>query len=1779
VTYVAASSTPSGAPRVPGVTVLDELGRGANAVTYRVRRDGRDWAMKVYARTPGGGRPALLVLRREAALLTWVDHPGLPRVHEVGEVDGQAYMIMDLVAGRPLSEVLAAGPLSVDAVVRLGRAVAEALAAVHRVGLVHRDVKPPNIMIEPGGDARLIDFGMAVRTDRDTGEAAAGTFRYAAPEQTGMIKRRVDGRADLYALGAVLFECLAGEPPFVADDAGELLRMHASTPAPALAGYRPDAPAELCAIVATLLAKDPDDRYQRAPLLLAALRAMDGAPAGDDDTEAGRLPLAGRDPQWQALREVWQQARSGPGGTVLVTGGPGAGKTRIAEELITEALADGVPVLHARCAAGAAPLAALREAVEYHALHAPEPDRAARVDHLRAVAAATGTAAAVGRLSPLLSGATVPGATAPGSTIPSETAGPAALGQGIVGFLAGLAHDAGGALLCLDDVDAADAASLSVLRQLAGQLDECPLLVLGTASEDGSAQPPVRAVFGDSQAITLGPLDPPAVAAFVTACVHGLPADDELVQRLVARGGVSPFEVVEYVRAVVDAGLLAPAWGSWALDTEGLDDVTLLADVYELMLSRLDGLAPETRRLLTVAAAIGPAFPPDLAARAADAAPDLAARANRLAGPAADAAPDPDLVARADGSAGAAGAPGAAVDEALACRVVESRGDRLAFVHDGIRTALLAGLDDDQRRALHQSIAEALEQEPSDDPEHVHALARHYLLGEVERTPGRLAVACLAAGRLALASHAPAEAVECLEAVERLAGREAWLVAHEVDELLGAAYYQAGRLGDAQRVLSRALAGVPAPLDRARLLSRLAEIQQATGDLGASVATVRRALAELRHPLPANPLALVVSTLFSFLVGLCVERFRVGFGTADPDRRAVHRLRTRLYNTSAVSAILMMDPLNTVMLTLRSLYPATRLGVCAEYARARSEMAALLRSTGLPWRRSAALASRAASLVGERGVVEHVAWVERSLPHVLGQGDIHRLVVDTLDRTHVLDTSNYLKMLEGCLFLLLDAGYTDEAEALRADGARRVAEADLTEHSVIVWGVASAAARGRVAEADALWRQTEEHQPAFTNPGDRQTRLHTSIRSAVEQRDFAELDRAAGEFAAMGMNPAVMPLYRRAIFAAIAYGRIEACLAAPPERRAAALATADLAVRDLRRGASGGRTLGAHHLVAGAYLRHLRGDHEGALAALASADHRLRAADAPLVTYEAVRLRARALAALGRQEDATAHAATALAVADRQQWPHRARWIRTEFDLGGGELTGTIRDTSSGSASSFSSDRQRLAAVEQLSLVASRILDPAELTRVALDEIIKLLGADRAYLFLVDNADRLVPHQGRDAAGTDLDTPTGYGSTLVERVRHSREALVVTGTEEGIALGSQSVLAHGLRSILVAPLLFDGRLLGVVYLDSRVAKGMFTAADAGVLMTLTTHVAAALETARAAELAVAVRSARRERDIAETMRDAVTYLSGTLDPADVLRRLHATLRRALPAGRSWLAVLDEGKLQVWDDHDEHHDAALAGPDAEPELARLLAAADPVTGAAGIAPPEPFGPAAGNPWVAIPLRLRAESVGLALLTCPDPAGYSDGQIEIGTALAGQGMTAYENARLFAQVERLATTDGLTGLFNRRHFFELALRELALSRRRSGPLTAVMLDIDHFKQINDRHGHPVGDQVIATVAQRLAATVRGTDVLGRYGGEEFAVLLPDTGDDGSGILAERLRAAVGDRPVETDAGPLTVTVSVGVASRDTDMSVAELLGRADRALYQAKEGGRNRVVVSA
>jgi two-component system cell cycle response regulator len=167
----------------------------------------------------------------------------------------------------------------------------------------------------------------------------------------------------------------------------------------------------------------------------------------------------------------------------------------------------------------------------------------------------------------------------------------------------------------------------------------------------------------------------------------------------------------------------------------------------------------------------------------------------------------------------------------------------------------------------------------------------------------------------------------------------------------------------------------------------------------------------------------------------------------------------------------------------------------------------------------------------------------------------------------------------------------------------------------------------------------------------------------------------------------------------------------------------------------------------------------------------------------------------------------------------------------------------------------------------------------------------------------------------------------------------------------------------------------------------------------------------------------------------------------------------------------------------------------------------------------------------------------------------------------------------RIHLLTMTDALIGTFNRRYFDEQLVAATAHAERHSRPLSLVFVDIDHFKLVNDTHGHRIGDEVLVEVGRRLLASLRADDWIARYGGEEFAVVLPETDADAALLVAERLRSAIGNQEVVTDAGNVAVTASFGVASSlpAASMTPEALIGAADAALYRSKSEGRNRTTV--
>jgi len=205
---------------------------------------------------------------------------------------------------------------------------------------------------------------------------------------------------------------------------------------------------------------------------------------------------------------------------------------------------------------------------------------------------------------------------------------------------------------------------------------------------------------------------------------------------------------------------------------------------------------------------------------------------------------------------------------------------------------------------------------------------------------------------------------------------------------------------------------------------------------------------------------------------------------------------------------------------------------------------------------------------------------------------------------------------------------------------------------------------------------------------------------------------------------------------------------------------------------------------------------------------------------------------------------------------------------------------------------------------------------------------------------------------------------------------------------------------------------------------------------------------------------------------------------------------------------------------------------------------------------------------------------SLVLFPPDEGFGKDTRTLAEWLASQASVALDNARLHDIVQRQAITDDLTGLVNRRRFIEALDAEIERARRFRSPLTIVLADLDNFKQVNDAFGHHGGDVVLRAFADLIRSHVRDVDVSGRIGGEEFAILLPDTDRAGAARVAERMRRSLNAVTIAiSDGDSVRAASSFGVAELEPDQSGDELLRAADAALYRAKDEGKNRVVTAS
>lgn len=1442
------SMTPSIPERIGDYVITRVLGRGAMSVVYCGQKNGQDYAVKVMTNRPSIDAVDIhLLFRREAAAIARLDHPSLVRVIEVGELESRPYLVMELVEGEALDQRIAHAPLTDDAVIALTRCIAEGLAEVHRFGLVHRDVKPANIVVGRDGAARLIDFGLVSGVTDP--EAVVGTLPYAAPEQVGVLGRPVGAPADLYSLGATMFQCLTGEPPLKGATPSDFLHVLATVPAPDLRVVRPATRPGLAAVVAKLLAKDPDDRYQSAHGLLADLAQLvrldevawaGGTPVlGTRDAPISgdtQVPLVGRAEELDRLARAWTQVKRGFGGVALILGESGSGKSRLAREVAGRAAAEGAIVLSGKCQElETVPLGPLREAAD---------DFAARILRLHGAERAQAEAlvrAAAGEWAPLVRRLSVGIARVIGETGEVRAFDPDAEQQRYYEALASFFRNLGrpSAPLCLvvDDVQWLDEGSLRVLSRMAAGATTTSMLVLAT-SRDHLGCEPANARFVEAagaalvERLHLGPLSDNAVGAIVTARLGGRPLDAGVVARLGALTHGNAFAVGEYLRALLDSGALRPVDGAWRADRAALDAVLLPKDVVALVVSRLSTLPRETLRLVGIAGVLGNRFQAEL----------LGEVAGRSA----------DSVARA-------------MEEMTRAGLVErGMAQGWAFVHDRVRESAVERLGEAERRDAHQAVAEVLDRRGQLDATQQYALARHYAQGHVDRNPRRVAEANLEAGLRAVDDHANEEAFELLDralSLSRAAGIYEEL-APRLLEGLGRVCALTGRLDRAFAHLEEALQRTSDPKDHFRLQYLLTLTFASQGRNGEALEALYAAFAVMGRPLPRWIGFQVLALLWIWPMALILRWTGIGHGRAKGDERRERQVLSQLHYAGSMIALFQGDPILMVQFIVRDFYNVHFLGPTAETAVASTVYGAVMGLAQLEglMRHYTRMGVEMGEQLGDRPATA-IARVYEALG-TKWAGDVVKgteMLVEALPELNREVPGSWYAAMMICeqSYSYLHQGRSHAAIA-HIEGNRQ--QLDRTNNLMFRYNVysvqyAEMMLTGDVVAASALWETLErQFAPMSTTIYVRLARAMALMEVLADQGETGpEVDEAIAAFHDLVSED----YYSNAARMQAGYARMVQYEAASPAERPAARRRFEAEIRGLALRAIQ-PVYRCNVMIWRAVLAREDGKLLRAARLLIDADRMATASNSRRGAFHVARERAR-VSRLAGDSSASAFAMLALEIATAEGWRNQAARVRAEFNIselhaaaGPTAMNSTTRLTRTGEQA-----RRYADALLQVSLASASTLDLDVQARNALTEVARVLGAERALFFLVEPTTGELQLKASTGAGAET-----ISHTIVRRVIATREPLVHTGTDDGAALGSESILMHGLRSVMAAPLLFRDRLIGVVYLDSRLARGMFTEDDVDILLGVSNHIAIAIETARSARVEAERSALQRDFELA-----------------------------------------------------------------------------------------------------------------------------------------------------------------------------------------------------------------------------------------------------------------------------------------------------------------------------
>jgi serine/threonine protein kinase/tetratricopeptide (TPR) repeat protein len=633
------------------------------------------------------------------------DHPNIVTVYDFGDHEGQPYIVLPLLPGGDVEGLIKKAPdhkLTLDKALEIARAVCKGLEFAHAKSIVHRDIKPGNVWLSADGTAKIGDFGLAVAVELSRltkSGMMVGTVSYMPPEQA--MGGKVTTKADLYSLGAMLYEMVTGRPPFVGDDSVSIIGQHINTPPVSPAWHRADLPPALDTLIMQLLEKDPAKRPESATVVLQALEAIEAGKskiepskeATSSENPLYRRVFVGREPELKQLQNAFDSAMSGKGALMMVMGEPGIGKTALCEQLSTYVTLRGGRTLVGHCyeeGSLSLPYLAFVEALRSYVLSREIKDLR---DELGTGAA--DVARIVSEIRDRLKVKPRP------QKDPEEER--YRLMQAVTSFLTNAAS-VQPQLVVLEDLHDADKGTLDMLTHVSRNLSGARLIIVGTYRDvEVDRTHPLSAALADLR----------RVANYGRVILRGLNADEvrrmlESITRESVPWGLAeavhrqtegnPLFVQEVVRYLAEEGLITQKEGRWRPAKDTPLEMNIPEGLRDVIGKRLSLLSKECNQLLSIASVIGREF--TLETLKAVAKIDEEAFVNAL-------------------------------KQAVQLSVLEERSQlgvvRYRFTHAFFRQTLYEEMIAPQRLKLHQQVARALEAQYAKRlEEHAAELAEHF---------------------------------------------------------------------------------------------------------------------------------------------------------------------------------------------------------------------------------------------------------------------------------------------------------------------------------------------------------------------------------------------------------------------------------------------------------------------------------------------------------------------------------------------------------------------------------------------------------------------------------------------------------------------------------------------------------------------------------------------------------------------------------------------------------------------------------------------------------------------------------------------------------------------------------------------------------------------------------------------------------------------------------------------------------------------------------------------